>query len=75
MRATRQDLLAWARACGLEGPLRRAEPKRLRYALWHGPGRLVRTGRRWLPCLDHRWRWARLLAAAFHRLQALPLAA
>ena len=70
-----QDLLAWAQACCLAGPLARAEPKRLRYALWHCPGRLVRTGRRWWLRLDRRWVWASLLAAAFQRLHALPRAA
>ena len=33
-----QDLLAWAQRLCLEGPLASAEPKRLRYALWHTPG-------------------------------------
>ena len=70
-----QDLLAWIQACCLEGPLVRAEPKRLRFALWHCPGRLVRSGRRWWLRLDRDWAWAPLLAAAFHRLHALPRAA
>ncbi len=69
------DRLARTQACCLEGPLTRAEPKRLRYTLWHCRGRLVHTGRRWLLRLDRRWMWARLLEAAFHRLQALPRAA
>ena len=69
-----QDLLAWAQACCLAGPLTRAEPKRLRYTLWHCPGRLVHTGRRWWLRLDRGWAWAQLLAGAFHRLHTLPRA-
>ncbi len=69
------DILAGTQACCLEGALTRAEPKRLRYTLWHGPGRLGHTGRRWLLRLDRRWMGARLLAAACHRLPALPRAA
>jgi Transposase DDE domain group 1 len=41
-----QDLLAWTQQLLLDGELAVAEPKRLRYTLWHTVGRLVRTGRR-----------------------------
>jgi hypothetical protein len=67
-----QDLLAWAQRLCLEGPLASAEPKRLRYALWHIPGRLVRTARRLILRLDANSPWARLLAQAFQRLRSLP---
>ena len=54
-----QALLAWAK------------PKRLRYALWHTPGRLVRTARRLILRLDASWAWARVLARAFQHLRSL----
>jgi DTW domain-containing protein YfiP len=68
-----QDLLAWAQRLCLEGPLASAEPKRLRYALWHTPGRLVRTARRLILRLDASWPRARALARAFQHLRSLPL--
>ncbi len=37
-----QTLVAWAQALLLDGELARAEPKTLRYRLWHAAARLVR---------------------------------
>ncbi len=68
-----QDLLAWTKLLCLDGELASAEPKRLRYCLWHAAGIIVRSGRRvWLR-LNDTWPWARELAAAFKRLEMLPL--
>jgi hypothetical protein len=53
--------------------LARAEPRRLRYRLLHVAARLV-CGRGKLRLKIKRiWRWAHVLAMAFHRLRALPL--
>jgi hypothetical protein len=68
-----QDLVAWAQQLLLDGELARAEPKRLRYALWHTAGRLVRHGRRTVLRLAREWPWAETLARAFGRLRALPV--
>ena len=70
-----QDLLAWVQRLCLDGQLAKAEPKRLRYALWHVAGRLVSTGRRLILRLARGWPWATELARAFCRVQALPLTA
>lgn len=70
-----QDLVAWAQTLLLGGDLRRAEPKRLRFALWHQAGTLTRSGRRTHLRLQATWPWAHQLASAFHRLHALPLTA
>lgn len=70
-----QDLVAWSQVLLLEGDLRWAEPKRLRFCLWHQAGVLARSGRRTFLRLQATWPWARDLASAFERLQALPLAA
>jgi Transposase DDE domain group 1 len=43
---TAQDLTGWARALLLDGELRVAEPKALRYRLWHVAARVVRHARR-----------------------------
>jgi DDE family transposase len=69
------DLVAWAQRLCLGDEFVSAEPKRLRYALWHAAGRLVRTGRRTILRLAGSWPWAEALAAAFRRLRALPLRA
>jgi hypothetical protein len=70
-----QDLTAWTKRLCLEEELAAAEPKRLRFALWHVAGRLVRTGRRLILRLAADWPWVRQLQAAFGRLRALALSA
>jgi hypothetical protein len=66
-----QDLTAWTQSLCFTGELARCEPKRLRYAVWHVAGRLVRTGRRLILRLDSAWLWATEIAAAFERLGRL----
>lgn len=70
---TAQDLTAWTKRLCLTGELGAAEPKRLRYALWHTAGRLVHTGRRWILRLSADWPWVSELQAGFARLRALAL--
>jgi len=65
-----QTLVAWAQALLLSGELARAEPKTLRYRLWHAAARLVRHARRVILRFDHDWPWADALLAAFRRLPA-----
>ncbi|HSO54818.1 MAG TPA: IS1380 family transposase, partial [Actinomycetes bacterium] len=67
------DLLAWAQTTLLDGDLARAEPKTLRYRLLHVAARLTRGQRRTFLRIDAHWPWRHALAAAFARLQALPL--
>jgi Transposase DDE domain group 1 len=68
-----QDLTCWAQALLLDGELARAEPKALRYRLWHAAARIVRHARRLILRLQASWPWAAELAGAFTRLRALPL--
>jgi Transposase DDE domain group 1 len=68
-----QDLVCWAQALLLDGELRVAEPKTLRYRLWHLAGRVVRHARRLVLRLPRHWPWAAALTRAFLRLRALPL--
>jgi hypothetical protein len=68
-----QDLVCWAQALLLDGPLAVAEPKALRYRLWHVAARVVRHARRTILRLQASWPWAVELARAFARLRALPL--
>jgi Transposase DDE domain group 1 len=67
-----QTLVCWAQALLLEGDLKLAEPKTLRYRLWHTAGRITRHARRLIVHLDRAWPWASDLVAAFTRLRALP---
>jgi hypothetical protein len=67
-----QTLVSWAQALLLAGDLKAAEPKTLRYRLWHTAGRIVHHARRVTVHLDRAWPWAADLVAAFGRLRALP---
>jgi Flp pilus assembly protein TadD len=68
-----QDLLCWAQILLLDGDLKVAEPKTLRYRLLHVAARVVRHARRLIVRLQRTWPWASALAAAFIRLRVLPL--
>jgi Transposase DDE domain group 1 len=48
------DLLAWTRLLALDGDLA-AEPKRLRYCLFHTAGHLITTGRQRICRLSNTW--------------------
>jgi hypothetical protein len=67
------DLVCWAQRLLLDGELAVAEPKTLRYRLWHTAARVVRHARRTIVRLQRTWPWATELARAFARLRALPL--
>jgi hypothetical protein len=68
-----QDLTVWAQTLLLDGALAVAEPKTLRYRLWHVAARIARHARRRILRLQRSWPWAVELARAFTRLRALPL--
>ena len=70
---TAHDLLAWTRLLALDGDLATAEPKRLRYCLFHTAGHLITTGRRRFCRLSDTWPWTDQLITAFTRVHALPL--
>ena len=66
------DLIAWTQRLLLSGELATAEPKRLRYRLLHVAARLAFHARTATLRLQASWPWAAALAAAFHKLKALP---
>jgi len=70
-----QTLVCWAQALLLDGDLAVAEPKTLRYRLWHTAGRIVHHAHRVIVRIDRAWPWAANLVAAFTRLRALPATA
>ena len=65
------DLIVWTQALLLDGELAKAEPKRLRYRLFHVAARLAFSGRRANLHLQHTWPWANELLAAFTKLKTL----
>jgi hypothetical protein len=66
------DLLIWTQELVLDDQLTKAEPKRLRYQLFHVAGRLAFSGRRAKLHLQNTWPWAAELLAAFEKLKTLP---
>jgi hypothetical protein len=70
---TAHDLLAWCRRLALDGDLAAAEPKRLRYCLFHTAARITTTGRRSTCQLAKTWPWTNDLLRAFDRVRNLPL--
>jgi hypothetical protein len=62
-------LLSWAQMTCLDGELKKAEPKTLRYRLLHVAAVLVRRGHRLILRLDETWPWAAALRRAFLRLR------
>jgi hypothetical protein len=62
-------LIAWAQMICLDGELKKAEPKTIRYRILHVAAVLVRRGRRLILRLDETWPWAGALRRAFLRLR------
>jgi hypothetical protein len=67
-----QTLVCWAQALLLDGDCKLAEPKTVRFRLWHVAGRIVRHARRLIVGVDRAWPWATDLVTALARLRALP---
>jgi hypothetical protein len=61
-------LVRWFQQLCLTGPLARAEPKTLRWTLWHAPARLVRHARRHLVRILDGWPTTDQLLAAYRRI-------
>jgi hypothetical protein len=66
--ADRCDLTAWTQALCLSGPMAKAEPKRVRWALWHTAGKVTTSGRRHILYLDKTWPWATTVQDAYQKL-------
>lgn len=62
------DLVRWFQLLCLTGPLAKAEPKRLRWQLWHTPARVVRHARRDIVRILEDWPDADQLLGAYHRM-------
>lgn len=62
------DLVRWFQLLCLSGRLAKAEPKTLRWELWHSPARVVRRARRTIVRVLDGWPHAEDLLAAYQRL-------
>jgi hypothetical protein len=65
------DLVRWFQLLCLTGQLARAEPKTLRWRLWHAPARLVRHARQDVVRILDGWPDAQAILAAHARITAL----
>jgi hypothetical protein len=65
------DLVRWFQLLCLTGPLARAEPKTLRWRLWHAPARIIRHARRDIVRVLDGWPDAPAIIAAHTRITAL----
>ena len=65
------DLRAWCRTLTLDDDLATAEPKRLRYCLFHTAGQFATTGRQRFCRLSRDWPWTSDLVTAFDRVHQL----
>jgi hypothetical protein len=64
-------LVRWFQRLTLHGELQTANPKRLRWQLWHTPARLIRTGRRHVMRLCDTWPGTESLLNAYTRINAI----
>jgi hypothetical protein len=65
------DLVRWFQLLCLPGPLARAEPKTLRWRLWHAPARLIRHARQDIVRILEGWPDAHAIVAAHTHIAAL----
>ena len=62
------DLVRWFQLDCLDGPLAIAEPKTLRWQLWHTPARIVRRARQQIVRILDDWPTADVLTRAYQRV-------
>lgn len=65
------DLTRWFQLLCLNGPLSKAKPRRLRWALWHTPARIIRTARRDIVRILDGWPTTDALLASYRAIAAL----
>ena len=65
------DLVRWFQLLCLDGNWAKAQPKALRWGLFHAPGRLVRSGRRHVVRILSGWPSADALLGAYRRLDLI----
>ena len=64
-------LVRWFQQLCLTGPLAAAEPKTLRWSLWHTPARIVHRSRRQIVRILDNWPTATIALDAYQRLELI----
>ena len=64
-------LVRWFQLLCLEGPLAKAEPKALRWNLWHTPARVIRSARQLIVRILDAWPSADVVLGAYQRIEAI----
>jgi hypothetical protein len=64
------DIVRWFQLLCLSGPLAVAEPKTLRWRLWHTPARIVRRARQHIVRILDGWPRAEAVLGAYQRIAA-----
>lgn len=62
------SLVRWFQQLCLTGPLAAAEPKTLRWSLWHTPARIIKRARRHTVRILDNWPTATIVADAYQRI-------
>jgi hypothetical protein len=65
------DLVRWFQLLCLDGSWAKAQPKALRWGLFHAPGRFIRSGRRRIVRILDGWPSADVLLGAYRRLDLI----
>jgi hypothetical protein len=65
------DLVRWFQLCCLDGPLAIAEPKTLRWQLWHAPARHIRRARQHVVRVLDGWPTADAIVNAYRNIALL----
>ena len=65
------DLVRWFQLLCLTGALAKAEPKTMRWQLWHTPARVVRRARQTIVRILNDWPESDALLGAYRRVASL----
>jgi Transposase DDE domain group 1 len=65
------SVVRWFQQLCLSGPLAAAEPKTLRWSLWHTPARIVRRARHQIVRILDNWPTATIVLDAYHRIELI----
>jgi Transposase DDE domain group 1 len=68
---TADSLVRWFQQLCCVGPIAKAEPKRLRWTMWHTPARIIRQGRQHIVRIIEGWPTTNDLLHAYQAINAL----
>ncbi len=65
-------LVRWFQLCCLPEPWCDVEPKKLRWAIWHAPARIVNHARQQTVRIINNWPTTDIICGAYHHIAAIP---